>query len=484
MGVDAGQLVHTIGRASRNAESLRARETSAWDVWRHTGSNASIEQVPGVSTLTGIVGLKQTIEQGFHWPDVHATAAGLKGQQRVTIEQAATLLGLGDAPAPQGALAKVGATFGLLTSLEQLISAPFGLIPFPRFPALRILDMDVGLPHLHNHWPNVCPPQPPLPLPSTGPVVPLPILSGASRTLINGMPAARCGDIGLGVWCGGFFPFYEVFLGSSTVWIEGSRAARLLVDITKHCTFSAPRPTDPPMGPMIGVTVAGSADVLIGGVPMPSLTALALGGVLKGAFRGVGRLFRKATAKAYVAKLLKQGVIEIAPGSAPAFRAAVVNDLVKMAGSSAGRRTLKEVRSGIRKLNLGFANGPNKVTIAPPGAQYAQVGDSCGAVHIGAAHPKTGIAGAGTGAGSHVEYNPAAWPNAHSPGTTPDSVLNHELNHAANNAHGRNMAPITSGNPKFDNAWSNWEEHNVTHADNAYRRENGLPPRKDYTHLP
>lgn len=186
------------------------------------------------------MGLKQTIEQGFHWPDVHATAAGLKGQQRVTIEQAATLLGLGDAPAPQGALAKVGATFGLLTSLEQLISAPFGLIPFPRFPALRILDMDVGLPHLHNHWPNVCPPQPPLPLPSTGPVVPLPILSGASRTLINGMPAARCGDIGLG---SGAAASFRSMRCSSVRRRFGSRApARRGCSWTSRSTARSPRP--------------------------------------------------------------------------------------------------------------------------------------------------------------------------------------------------------------------------------------------------
>ena len=62
------------------------------------------------------------------------------------------------------------------------------------------------------------------------------------------MPAARCGDMGLGVWCGGYFPMYEVFLGSSNVWIEGNRAGRVGVDITKHCIFSAPKPNDPPTG--------------------------------------------------------------------------------------------------------------------------------------------------------------------------------------------------------------------------------------------
>ena len=79
------------------------------------------------------------------------------------------------------------------------------------------------------------PPAPPVPLPSTGPVIPIPYASGAATVLINGMPAGRCGDMGMGVFCGGFFPMYEIFLGSSSVWIEGMRAARIGVDITRVC---------------------------------------------------------------------------------------------------------------------------------------------------------------------------------------------------------------------------------------------------------
>src|SRR5262249_61379223 len=105
--------------------------------------------------------------------------------------------------------------------------------------AVRILDFDVGLPHAHNHPPNA-PPAPPIPLPSTGPVIPIPFVSGAGSVLINGMPAARCGDMGLGIWRGGYFPLYRSFLGASHGWVEGSRAARPAVDITKHCTFSSP----------------------------------------------------------------------------------------------------------------------------------------------------------------------------------------------------------------------------------------------------
>ncbi len=110
-----------------------------------------------------------------------------------------------------------------------------------------------------------------------GPVIPIPILSGASTVLVNGMPAGRCGDMGLGIWCGGYFPLYEVFLGSSSVWIEGARAARMLVDITTAL-------------PVHRAEAAGFSDwtdarhdhqrepnVRIGGVPMPSLMAIAFG---------------------------------------------------------------------------------------------------------------------------------------------------------------------------------------------------------------
>lgn len=206
-----------------------------------------------------------------------------------------------------GALATVGATFSFLTGVEQMISTMLSVIPFPAFPAVRILDMDVGLPHGHSHPPNLVPPAPMVPLPSTGPIIPIPLFSGASKTLINGMPAARCGDMGLGIWCGGYFPMYEIFLGSSNVWIEGARAARVAIDITKHCMFTTPKPQDLPLGPMVGMTVTSSSNVLIGGVPMPSLLSLGMGAALKGlgslvgkGARAIGRAtqgLRKALAK-------------------------------------------------------------------------------------------------------------------------------------------------------------------------------------------
>jgi uncharacterized Zn-binding protein involved in type VI secretion len=121
-------------------------------------------------------------------------------------------------------------------------------------------------------------------------VIPIPFLSGAQTVLVNNLPAGRCGDMGLGIWCGGFFPMYEIFLGSASVWIEGSRAARIAIDITKHCIFSTPKPNDPPLGPMVGTTISASANVMIGGIPMPSLTSMAVGAAIKALFKGVGKV--------------------------------------------------------------------------------------------------------------------------------------------------------------------------------------------------
>lgn len=99
----------------------------------------------------------------------------------------------------------------------------------PSFPAARTLvDLVFGWPHSHPHPPSFG-----TPLPSIGPV----LLAGSLNVLINGLPAARCGDIGFGAWCGGYFPMFEVFTGSSNVFIGGARASRMLIDFTRHCSL-------------------------------------------------------------------------------------------------------------------------------------------------------------------------------------------------------------------------------------------------------
>src|SRR5262245_40386911 len=119
-----------------------------------------------------------------------------------------------------------------------LAKATLGFVQMlPKFPAARLFgDIVFGWPHAHAHPPNLIPPAPPIPLPSVGPV----ICAGAVSVLINGLPAARVGDIGFGAWCGGFFPAFEVKTGSSHVFIGGSRPARQPIDFTAHCEAAVP----------------------------------------------------------------------------------------------------------------------------------------------------------------------------------------------------------------------------------------------------
>ncbi len=95
----------------------------------------------------------------------------------------------------------------------------------PSFPAATLGSLAIGCPHVH------VPPTPPFfPLPPIGPT----LFGCCISVLIGGLPAARCGDIGLSPTCLGGLTGYEIFTGSSKVFIGGARAARLL-DVTMHC---------------------------------------------------------------------------------------------------------------------------------------------------------------------------------------------------------------------------------------------------------
>jgi uncharacterized Zn-binding protein involved in type VI secretion len=76
-------------------------------------------------------------------------------------------------------------------------------------------------------------------------------LGTSVKVLINNMPAARCGDIGLAPTCGGFTPFFQIKTGSSSVFIGGTRAARML-DICRACGQADNRPSTINAGKIMG----------------------------------------------------------------------------------------------------------------------------------------------------------------------------------------------------------------------------------------
>ncbi|WP_437577381.1 RHS repeat-associated core domain-containing protein [Sorangium sp. So ce887] len=127
--------------------------------------------------------------------------------------------------------AVIGGTLSAVMTPITLMNDGFALATrdiaklFPPLPAATLGMLHLGIPHMHTH-----PPAMPIPLPSFGPVA----LAGCASVLINGMPAARAGDLGISLLCGTLAPPFEVFTGSSKVFFGGARAARTL-DLTMHC---------------------------------------------------------------------------------------------------------------------------------------------------------------------------------------------------------------------------------------------------------
>lgn len=127
------------------------------------------------------------------------------------------------------ALGVLGLLKGALdTGFAELTSGIAAMMP--SLPAATISMPYLGVPHTHTHPPSLIPPAPPVPLPSIGTIM----FGCHVRTLINSMPAARAGDLGLAPTCCGFFPYFEIVTGSSNVFIGGARAARM-GDFCKVC---------------------------------------------------------------------------------------------------------------------------------------------------------------------------------------------------------------------------------------------------------
>ncbi|TDG04599.1 hypothetical protein E1N52_28370 [Paraburkholderia guartelaensis] len=124
----------------------------------------------------------------------------------------------------------VSGAVGSLGALDQLLNTGMAMIPganlVPGMPAAFIGVPHLGVPHAHAH-----PPSDGVPMPSCG----VTIGSGCLSVLYGGMPAARVLDIGLAPTCGGLAPIFEICTGSSNTFIGGARAARMALDLTRHC---------------------------------------------------------------------------------------------------------------------------------------------------------------------------------------------------------------------------------------------------------
>lgn len=135
--------------------------------------------------------------------------------------------------APAGPATKL---LGFVENVQKVVDTPNYLLAaatkgisdlLPSMPAARLFcDPVFQFGHSHPHPPTFG-----FPIPSLGPI----LASGAVNVLINGFPAARNGDFGIAVWCGGYFPIFEIKFGSSHVFIGGARAARMLMDFSLHC---------------------------------------------------------------------------------------------------------------------------------------------------------------------------------------------------------------------------------------------------------
>ncbi len=227
------------------------------------------------------------------------------------------------------AVRQVASTLGAIASLINApkdmldtgfanLTAPLAAV-FPSMPAATLTTLYVGTPHAHLHPPSLIPPAPPVPLPSLGPVM----LGTFLRVLINGLPAARVKDIGIAFTCGGFFPFFQITLGSSNVFIGGHRAARM-GDLCKACTEAENR--DPSEAGAFLAKIGKMAGMALKGIHYLGLAAGVAGAAADLAEAAVEDQAAMASAKALAAAM---GAAQMAADLAAAA-------LTKMMGKDPG----------------------------------------------------------------------------------------------------------------------------------------------------
>ena len=236
-----------------------------------------------------------------------------------------------------GVLGLMQAPANLLNTGLAALTAPLAAM-LPAFPAATLTALSIGIPHPHSHPPSLIPPAPPIPLPSIGTVM----LAGCISVLIGGLPAARCGDVGMVVTCGSLMPPMQIFLGSSNVFIGGKRAARM-TDITIHCM-----PAAKGAPATLGAVMKASAVGMVAGA-LGAAAAASSGNALQAAMM-VAQQAADIAAEALKAMLGKD------PGLTPDMGMVMIgNPTVLIGGFPLPDASV--VLEGLKKLARGLANG-------------------------------------------------------------------------------------------------------------------------------
>ena len=228
--------------------------------------------------------------------------------------------------------AGVGAVVGAPSQAMNLLNEGFATATnsiaqaLPSFPAATMFSLTVGIPHAHvAHPPSGPPPIPPTPLPPIGPIM----LGTCVQVLINNKPAARCGDLGYNPTCCGLPPIFEVFSGSSKVFIGGARAARM-TDITYHC-----KPVPP-----AGAAARGTAAAMKTAMKAAMIAGKIAAGAMQAAqIAGMAAQFASIAGDAIEAVEADEAAMSAAMGMSASMAAAqMAADMVAMAlGAAMGK---------------------------------------------------------------------------------------------------------------------------------------------------
>jgi uncharacterized Zn-binding protein involved in type VI secretion len=239
--------------------------------------------------------------------------------------------------AVNGVMGLMNAPAALMDTGLAALTAPLAAV-MPSLPAATLTALSVGIPHPHSHPPSLIPPAPPVPLPSIGTVM----MAGCLSVLIGGVPAARCGDVGLVVTCGSLMPPMMIFMGSSNVFIGGKRAARM-TDITIHC-MPAAKGAPTTMAGVVKASAVGAGVSLLGAAASAS------------AGSGLAAAMQAAQAAADIAAEAIKALLGKDPGLAPDMGALMIgNPTVLIGGFPLPDSSV--VLEGLKKLARALAKG-------------------------------------------------------------------------------------------------------------------------------